>query len=97
MGPKQPHSTVLTTEEEALTVAFRRHTLLPLDDCLYVLQKTCHTGGGKGHVTAIIQDGQRFRRKLWICLRMKTASMKKLRRRFKTGYREATGGQHILR
>jgi len=40
MGPKQPHSTVLSTEEEALIVAFRKHTLLPLDDCLYVLQET---------------------------------------------------------
>jgi transposase InsO family protein len=40
MGPKQPHSTVLTREEEALIVAFRRHTLLPLDDCLYSLQAT---------------------------------------------------------
>jgi transposase-like protein len=40
MGPKQAHSTVLSTEEEALMVAFRKHTLLPLDDCLYVLQET---------------------------------------------------------
>jgi transposase-like protein len=40
MGPKQPHSTVLTKEEEALIVTFRRHTLLPLDDCLYALQST---------------------------------------------------------
>jgi hypothetical protein len=40
MGPKQPHSTVLTKEEEAVIVAFRRHTLLPLDDCLYALQAT---------------------------------------------------------
>jgi transposase InsO family protein len=40
MGPKQPRSTVLTPEEEALLVAFRRHTLLPLDDCLYSLQAT---------------------------------------------------------
>ena len=38
MGPKAIHSTVLTTEEEAMIVAFRRHTLLPLDDCLYALQ-----------------------------------------------------------
>ena len=29
MGPKQPCSTVLTPEEEATIVAFRRHTLLP--------------------------------------------------------------------
>ena len=27
-------------EEEAIVVAFRRHTLLPLDDCLYALQPT---------------------------------------------------------
>jgi transposase InsO family protein len=40
MGPKEPRSTVLTSEEEALAVAFRRHTLLPLDDCLYALQAT---------------------------------------------------------
>ena len=40
MGPKEPHSTVLTKEEEALIVAFRKHTLLPLDDCLYALQAT---------------------------------------------------------
>jgi transposase InsO family protein len=39
-GPKQPHSTVLTVEQEAVIVAFRRHTLLPLDDCLYALQPT---------------------------------------------------------
>jgi transposase InsO family protein len=40
MGPKEPRSTVLSKEEEALAVAFRRHTLLPLDDCLYALQAT---------------------------------------------------------
>ena len=37
-GPKEPHSTVLSAQEEAMIVAFRRHTLLPLDDCLYALQ-----------------------------------------------------------
>jgi IS30 family transposase len=40
MGPKSVRSTVLTVEEEAMVVAFRRHTLLPLDDCLYALQPT---------------------------------------------------------
>jgi transposase InsO family protein len=40
MGPKEPRSTVLSKAEEALAVAFRRHTLLPLDDCLYTLQAT---------------------------------------------------------
>ena len=39
MGPK-PVSTVLTAEEEVSAVAFRQHTLLPLDDCLYALQET---------------------------------------------------------
>ena len=39
-GPKQPRSTTLSVEEEAIIVAFRRHTLLPLDDCLYALQAT---------------------------------------------------------
>ena len=28
----------MTQAEEAAVVAFRRHTLLPLDDCLYALQ-----------------------------------------------------------
>lgn len=39
-GPKDPKSTVLSVEEEAVIVAFRRYTLLPLDDCLYALQPT---------------------------------------------------------
>jgi hypothetical protein len=37
-GPKDAHSTVLSINEEAIIVAFRKHTLLPLDDCLYALQ-----------------------------------------------------------
>jgi hypothetical protein len=37
-GPKEPRSSVLTGAEEAMIVAFRRLTLLPLDDCLYALQ-----------------------------------------------------------
>jgi len=40
LGPKAPRSTVLTAEEEAMIVAFRKHALLPLDDCLYALQAT---------------------------------------------------------
>jgi transposase InsO family protein len=39
-GPKQPKSPVLTADDEAMIVAFRRHTLLALDDCLYALQPT---------------------------------------------------------
>ena len=33
---QQARSTVLSVEEDAVIVAFRRYTLLPLDDCLYV-------------------------------------------------------------
>ena len=40
MGPQEARSTVLTPEEEAVVVAFRRHTLLPLDDRLHGLQPT---------------------------------------------------------
>ena len=40
MGPKAPRSTVLSPEEEGIVVAFRKHTLLPLDDCFYALQAT---------------------------------------------------------
>src|SRR5450755_2305169 len=39
-GPREPKSSVLSVEQEAIIVAFRRHTLLPLDDCLYALQAT---------------------------------------------------------
>ena len=39
-GPKDAHSTVLSIEDEAVIVEFRKHTLLPLDDCLYALQAT---------------------------------------------------------
>lgn len=40
MGPKQSCSTVLSREQEAVAVAFRKQTLLSLDDCLYALQAT---------------------------------------------------------
>jgi len=40
MGPKEARSTGSSPEEEAIVVAFRRHTLLPLDDCLSALQPT---------------------------------------------------------
>lgn len=39
MGPSSPKSSVLSAEE-AVIVAFRRHSLLSLDDCLYALQPT---------------------------------------------------------
>ena len=40
MGPEVVHSTSLVPMEEAVVVAFRVFTQLPLDDCLYSLQET---------------------------------------------------------
>jgi len=40
MGPKPPRSTVLDAEDEAVVVALRHYTPLPLDDWLYALQPT---------------------------------------------------------
>jgi hypothetical protein len=42
MGPKVPRSTVLSAEEEALAVAFRKHTLLPLDVIRHKVQPRTH-------------------------------------------------------
>jgi transposase InsO family protein len=39
-GPREHRSSVLSLEDEAVIVAFRKYTLLPLDDCLYALQAT---------------------------------------------------------
>jgi transposase InsO family protein len=39
-GPKEARSTVPTPEQEATVVAFRRHTLPPLDDRLHALRPT---------------------------------------------------------
>src|ERR671910_397914 len=53
MGPKEPRSTVPTVEGEAVVVAFRRHTLLPLDDCPYALQPTIpHLSGARACTAA---------------------------------------------
>jgi len=40
MGPSRPRSTTLTEAEEAIVVAFRRRTLLPLDDVLGCLRES---------------------------------------------------------
>ena len=68
MGP-EPVSTVLSTAQEAIAVAFRRHTLWAPDDCLYVLQATiphpsrsalhrCFQRHGIGRLP-LNEDGQR--------------------------------------
>jgi hypothetical protein len=40
MGPGEPRPAVLAAGEEAIAVAFRKHTLLPLDDCLHAPRAT---------------------------------------------------------
>src|SRR6478672_2534083 len=41
-GPKEARSTLLSIEDEAVVVAFRRHTLLPLEaDCLAARPRRC--------------------------------------------------------
>ena len=45
MGPEQVWSSVLiSAEEEAMVIAFRKHTLLPLDNYLYALQANIPRG-----------------------------------------------------
>ena len=39
-SPRSPDRRSCQSRKEAVVVAFRRHTLLPLDDCLYALQPT---------------------------------------------------------
>ena len=39
-GPKDAKSAVLTPDDEAIIVAFRRHTPLPLEGCLHAVQPT---------------------------------------------------------
>src|SRR3954449_2542852 len=39
-GPQNARSTVLSIEDEAVVVPFRRNTLFPLADCLYAIQWT---------------------------------------------------------
>jgi hypothetical protein len=40
MGPTKPKSTVLSPAEEAVIVAFRKRTLLPLDDVMGCLRES---------------------------------------------------------
>jgi hypothetical protein len=39
-GPRAARSSTFSPEQEAIVLAFRRHSLPPLDDCLYALQAT---------------------------------------------------------
>ena len=42
MGPKAPHSTVMSAEEEPVAVAFRKHTLPPLGDDPHLTRSALH-------------------------------------------------------
>ena len=51
-GPKEPKSTVLSIEEEAIIVAFRKHTLLPLDDALMPCRRPSRIWAGRPCIAA---------------------------------------------
>ena len=75
MAPNALYFTVLTADEEAMIVAFRRPTLRPLDDCLYALQPTIPhliRGRRKG---LKVPKRQLKRRRLWLgdgsCIRLR--------------------------
>jgi hypothetical protein len=38
--PREPRLTILSEEDEAVIVALQRHTLPPLEVCLYAIQPT---------------------------------------------------------
>src|SRR3546814_11675729 len=50
-GPKAPHSTTMTAAEEAMIVAFRRHTRFMLDARSYALQRSEGGRVGNGGVS----------------------------------------------
>ena len=72
-GPKEPKSTSLSLEDEAIIVAFRQHMLLPLDDCLYALQaiiphltrSSLHRCLQRHGISRLpdVEDGKRIKRK----------------------------------
>jgi transposase-like protein len=45
--PREPRSTVLTVEEEAVVIAFRRHTLLPLNNTPAAASRRGHNSPGQ--------------------------------------------------
>jgi hypothetical protein len=49
--PKAPRSAVLSFEEGAIVLAFRKHTVLPLDDCFYALRATIKFAFAQLHPT----------------------------------------------
>ena len=59
MGLTAPHSSVLGIDQEAVIVAFRRHSLLPLDDCLYALQPAIPHSSARRCIAAFSGMGYR--------------------------------------
>jgi transposase-like protein len=72
-GPKEPKSTALSIEDEAVVVAFRKHTPLPLDDCPYALlatltQSSLHRCLQRHGISRLpdLEDGKSIKRKFKI-------------------------------
>jgi hypothetical protein len=79
-GPKEVRSTVLSVEEEAAVVAFQRHTLLPLDDCLHALQASI------SHLTRSSLHRRLQRQAFPSCYRLKGARRAKKFKQYPMGY-----------
>ena len=75
-GPQDPGSSVLSPEQQAARVAFRRQTLLPPDDCLYALPPSLP------HLTR--SSRQRRLQRHGISRLPETADAKVAKKRFKT-------------
>jgi len=55
MGPREPPSTILSKQEEALIVVFRKHMLLPLDDAFMPCRPPFHTS--RDHPCIVASSG----------------------------------------
>ncbi len=80
MGPAEPRSTTLSLEEEAMVVAFRRHTLLPLDEAVTLREVSAepmfvHMNGNISATTLSNEDMARGEAVRWIGISLSAGSM----------------------
>jgi hypothetical protein len=60
MGPKTPRSAVLSPEEEALVIAFRKHTLLAPIGYFHIDIAEVRTAEGKLHLFVAVDRTSKF-------------------------------------
>ena len=78
---EEPRSTVLSVEEEAIVIAFRRHTLLPLDHCSlfasndipHLTRSSLHRCLQRHGISRLPEvEGDKPEKKRFYCLRFRT-------------------------